>query len=143
MKNNQKKLWYFPVLYGTAFIISVLLVYGVYSGIYEYIYYRDYKTVENIKLLYVYPRESDSFRIDLPVKFVPEIHNAVVRQKLLVRGENKKSFMIYRYQDNKIQLMSFPIRSYFYSNRRFHAYYEICDAAAIEKLERLLDAHLK
>ena len=94
-------------------------------------------------MLYVYPRESDSFRIDLPVKFVPEIHNAVVRQKLLIRGENKKSFMIYRYQDNKIQLMSFPIRSYFYSNRCFHAYYEICDAAAIEKLERLLDAHLK
>ena len=93
MKNNQKKLWCFLVLDGTAFIISVLLVYGIYSGIYEYIYYRDYKTVENIKLLYVYPRKSDSFRIDLPVKFVPEIHNAVVRQKLLVRGENKKSLL--------------------------------------------------
>ena len=141
MKKNQKKSRY--VLYGIAFTISVFLVCGAYSGIYEYIYYRDYKTVENIKLLYVYPWKSDSFRIDLPVKFVPTMHDAVVRQKLLVRGENKKSFMIYRYQDNKIQLMSFPIRSYFYSNRRFYAYYEICDTAAIEKLEKLLDAHHK
>ena len=76
--------------------LSVLLTsagtYGIYRGIYEYTYYRDYKSLQNIKLLYVYPWEHDRFEIDLPVKFVSESHEAGVVQKLLVTAENRDIF---------------------------------------------------
>jgi hypothetical protein len=52
MKENQKK---YRILLWIS--LSVLLAsagaYGIYRGIYEYTYYQDYKSLQNIKLLYV------------------------------------------------------------------------------------------
>ena len=116
--------------------------YGIYRGIYEYTYYRDYKSLQNIKLLYVYPWEHDRFEISLQVEFVSSMHNAGVIQKLLVTAENGKSFMIFRFKDNHIQLMSFPIRRYT-GIGWLNAYYDITDESAKEKLLKFLDAHRK
>ena len=144
MKKNQKAHKKYRILLWIC--LSVLLAsagaYGIYRGIYEYTYYRDYKSVENIKLLYVYPWEHDRFEMDLPVKFVPESHNAGVVQKLLVTAENRKSFMIFRYEDNHIQLLSMPIKKYPLIGI-VTTYYDITDESAKEKLLKLLDVHRK
>ena len=116
--------------------------YGICRGIYEYTYYWDYKSLQNIKLLYVYPWEHDRFEIDLPVKFVSESHEAGVVQKLLVTAENRKSFMIFRYEDNHIQLLSMPIKKYPLIGI-VTTYYDITDESAKEKLLKLLDVHRK
>ena len=126
--------------------MSVLLAsagaYGIYRGIYEYTYYRDYKSLQNIKLLYVYPWKHDRFEMDLPVKFVPECHDAGGVQKLLVTAENRKSFMIFLYEDNHIQLLSVPIKKYPLIG--FVAmYYDLTDAKSKEILRKLLDIHRK
>ena len=80
--------------------------------------------------------------MDLPVKFVPEGHNAGVVQKLLVTAENRKYFMIFLYEDNHIQLLKVPIRKYplvgFVTT-----YYDLTDAKSKEKLRKLLDIHRK
>ena len=141
MKKTQKK---YRILLWIS--LSVLLTsagaYGIYRGIYEYTYYRDYKSLQNIKLLYVYPWEHDRFEMDLPVKFVPECHDAGVVQKLLVTAENRKSFMIFLYEDNHIQLLSMPIKKYPLIGI-VTTYYDLTDAKIEEKLRKLLDAHRK
>ena len=144
MKKIQKTQKKYRILLWIC--LSVLLasagVYGIYRGIYEYTYYRDYKSLQNIKLLYVYPWEHDRFEISLQVEFVSSMHNAGVIQKLLVTAENGRSFMIFRFKDNHIQLMSFPIRRYT-GIGWLNAYYDITDESAKEKLLKFLDAHRK
>ena len=142
MKKNQKNQKKYRILLWIS--LSVLLVpagtYGIYRGIYEYIYYRDYKSLQTIKLLYVYPREHDRFEIALQVKFVSAMHKSGIIQKLIVQAENRKSFMIFRFDDNHIQLMSFPIQKYI-GIGWLKAYYDITDKSTKEKLLKLLDAH--
>ena len=139
MKKTYKK---YRILLGIS--LSVLLAsagaYGIYRGIYEYTYYRDYKSLQNIKLLYVYPWEHNRFEIALQVKFVSAMHNAGIIQKLIVQAENRKSFMIFRFDDNHIQLMSFPVQKYI-GIGWLKAYYDITDKSTKEKLLKLLDAH--
>ena len=144
MNKNQKTHKKYRILLWIS--LSALLAsagaYGIYRGIYEYIYYRDYKSLQTIKLLYVYPWERDRCEMDLPIKFVPESHNAGVVQKLLVTAENRKSFMIFRYEDNHIQLLSMPIKKYPLIGI-VTTYYDLTDAKSKEKLRKLLDAHRK
>ena len=144
MKKNQKTQKKYRILLWIC--LSVLLAaagaYGIYRGIYEYTYYRDYKSVENIKLLYVYPWEHDRFEIALQVEFVSAMHNAGGGQKLLVQAENGKSFMIFRFDDEHVQLMSFPVRKYI-GIGWLKAYYYITDKTTKEKLLKLLDVHRK
>ena len=144
MKKNQKTHKKYRILLWLS--LSVLLTsagaYGIYRGIYEYTYYRDYKSLQNIKLLYVYPWDCDRCEMDLPVKFVPESHNAGVVQKLLVTAENRKSFMIFLYEDNHIQLLSMPIKKYPLIGM-VTTYYDLTDAKSREKLRKLLDAHIE
>ena len=144
MKKNQKNQKKYRILRWIS--VSVLLAsagaYGIYRGIYEYNYYRDYKSLQNIKLLYVYPWEHDRCEMDLPVKFVPQSHNAGVIQKLLVTAENRKSFMIFLYEDNHIQLLSMPIKKYPLIGI-VTTYYDLTDAKSKEKLRKLLDIHRK
>ena len=144
MKKNQKTHKKYRLLLWIA--LSVLLAsagaYGIYRGIHEYTYYRDYKSLQNIKLLYVYPWEHNRFEIALQVKFVSAMHNAGIIQKLIVQAENRKSFMIFRFDDNHIQLMSFPVQKYI-GIGWLKAYYDITDKSTKEKLLKLLDAHRK
>ena len=144
MKKNQKTHQKYRILLWIS--LSVLLAsagaYGIYRGIYEYTYYRDYKSLQNIKLLYVYPWEHDRCEMDLPVKFAPESHNAGVVQKLLVTAENRKSFMIFLYEDNHIQLLSMPIKKHPLIGI-VTSYYDLTDAKSKEKLRKLLDAHIE
>ena len=144
MKKNQKTHKKYRSLLWIC--LSVLLAsagaYGIYCGIYEYTYYRDYKSVENIKLLYVYPWEHDRFEIALQVKFVSAMHNSGVVQKLITQAENGKSFMVFRFDDNHIQLMSFPVQKYI-GIGWLKAYYDITDKSTKEKLLKLLDVHRK
>ena len=142
MKKNQKNQKKYRILLWIS--LSVLLTsagaYGIYRGIYEYTYYRDYKSLQNIKLLYVYPWEHNRFEIALQVKFVSAMHNAGIIQKLIVQAENRKIFMIFRFDDNHIQLMSFPVQKYI-GIGWLKAYYDITDKSTKEKLLKLLDAH--
>ena len=142
MKKNQKNQKKYRILLWIS--LSVLLTsagaYGIYRGIYEYTYYRDYKSLQNIKLLYVYPWEHNRFEIALQVKFVSAMHNAGIIQKLIVQAENRKSFMIFRFDDNHIQLMSFPVQKYI-GIGWLKAYYDITDKSTKEKLLKLLDTH--
>ena len=144
MKKNQKNQKKYRILLWIS--LSVLLTsagaYGIYRGIYEYTYYRDYKSLQNIKLLYVYPWEHDRCEMDLQVKFVSAMHNAGIIQKLIVQAENRKSFMIFRFDDNHIQLMSFPVQKYI-GIGWLKAYYDITDKSTKEKLLKLLDVHRK
>ena len=144
MKKNQKNQKKYRILLWIS--LSVLLAsagaYGIYRGIYEYTYYQDYKSLQNIKLLYVYPWEHDRCEMDLQVKFVSAMHNAGIIQKLIVQAENRKSFMIFRFDDNHIQLMSFPVQKYI-GIGWLKAYYDITDKSTKEKLLKLLDVHRK
>ena len=144
MKKNQKTHKKYRILLWIC--LSVLLAsagaYGIYRGIYAYTYYRDYKSLQNIKLLYVYPWKHNRCEMDLLVKFVPESHNAGVVQKLLVTAENRKSFTILLYEDNYIQLLSMPTKKYPLIGI-VTSYYDLTDAKSKEKLHKLLDIHRK
>ena len=144
MKKNPKTHKKYRILLWIS--LSVLLTsagaYGIYRGIYEYTYYRDYKSLQNIKLLYVYPWKHNRCEMDLLVKFVPESHNAGVVQKLLVTAENRKSFTILLYEDNYIQLLSMPTKKYPLIGI-VTSYYDLTDAKSKEKLHKLLDIHRK
>ena len=142
MKKNQKTHKKYRILLWIS--LSALLAsagaYGIYRGIYEYIYYRDYKSLQTIKLLYVYPWEHDRCEIALQVKFVSAMHNSGVVQKLITQAENGKTFMVFRFDDNHIQLMSFPVQKYI-GIGWLKAYYDITDKSTKEKLLKLLDTH--
>ena len=122
-----------------TFLLSTAIC-GICHGIYQYHEQREYGTLRHIKLLHVYPWEHDRFEIDLPVEFVSERYHAGIVQKLLVNAENGKCFMIFRFEDDHIQLMRFPIKKYF-GIARGNAYYNITDPAAEERIQKLLEAY--
>lgn len=140
LKNQKiKKIYYWGLL---IFFVSLLVcgaAYGVCRGWYEYIYYRDFKSVQEIKLLHTYPWERDRFEADLPVKFVSEKHDGGIIQRLPVAAENRKCFMIFRFEGDHVQLMRVPVSRHFIFGW-YLAYYEITDKAAKEKLLKMLDA---
>ena len=121
--------------------VSAVLFYAICQVADDHIYCRDHKAIRDIRLLHVYDREYERFEIELPVKFVPAMHhNAGVRQKLIVRAEDRKCFMILRFEDGRILLIPFPIRRRWLTGW-IAVYYEITDTAAKTQLEKLLDAH--
>ena len=120
--------------------VSAVLIYAICQVADDHIYYRDHKATRNIRLLHVYDRKYERLEIALPVKFVPTMHNAGVRQKLIVRAADRKCFMILRFDDGRIQLIPFPIRRRWLTGW-IEVYYEITDTATKTQLEKLLDAH--
>lgn len=75
-------------------------------------------------------REYDRFEIGLPVKFVPDEHDAEMEQMILIQAEYKKRFMVSRFKDGHIQLMAFPYARYLDLKYYDGAYYNITDPAA-------------
>ena len=142
MKIVPRKLLKCSLYCSLGIIILLLLAYGVYSGIFAYTYYQDYRKVQHVKLLHIFAEEYNRCEMDLPIKFVPESHDAGVVQKLLVVAENRKSFMIFLYEDNHIQLLSMPIKKYPLIGI-VTTYYDVTDAKSEVKLRKLLDANRK
>ena len=140
MKMNKKKICFRILWCGVVIAALPLLFLGVYTAWYEYTFYKEYKSAKSVRLLHVYNRKYKHFEIELPVKFVPESHDAGVVQKLLVTAENRKSFMIFLYEDNHIQLLSMTIKKYPLIGI-VTMYYDLTDAKSKEKLRKLLDAH--
>ena len=120
-----------------------LLLLGVYTAWYEYTFYKEYKSVKNVKLLHVYNREYNRFEIDLPVKFVPNEHDSGTVQMLLVQTENKKPFIISRLEDGHIQLSPLYLTKFLNWKYLHAACYDITDPATEEKVRNLLDIYCK
>lgn len=140
MNTAQKKLLKrFLSFYAAAMFLPMLL-YGVYEGWFHYTFYRDYKTLRTIKLSHLYDNKYERFEIDLPVQFVPERHDSNVVQKRIVRAENRKVFLILRYDDNRVQLEPFPAKRYLWSNRYYKACYEVSSPEAAAKLQEVLES---
>ena len=143
MKMNKKKIWIWILWSGFAVLTLPLLLLGVYTAWYEYTFYKEYKSVKNVKLLHIYNREYNRFEIDLPVKFVPNEHDSGTVQMLLVQTENKKPFIISRLEDGNIQLSPLYLTK-FLNWKYLHAVcYNITDPAAEEKVRKLLDVYCK
>ena len=143
MKIKQKKVWFYILWGGIAIIALPLLLLGIYTVWYEYTFYEEYKTVEKVKLLHIYNREYNRFEIDLPVKFVSNEHDADMLQLLLVRAENKKTFIISRFADGHIQLSPLYLTKFLNWKYLHTAHYNITDPAAEEKVRKLLDVYCK
>ena len=143
MKIKQKKVWFYILWSGIAIIALPLLLLGIYTAWYEYTFYKEYKTIEKVKLLYIYNREYNRFEIDLPVKFVSNEHDADMLQLLLVRAENKKTFIISRFADGHIQLSPLYLTKFLNWKYLHTAHYNITDPAAEEKVRKLLDIYCK
>lgn len=109
--------------------------FGTYRGMYEYVYFRDHKTVRSIKLLHFDDRRR--CEVTLPVKFVSAMHDAGVIQKHLVRADSGKSFLIFRFDDGRIQLMAFPVRRY-PGIGWMTAFYTVTDTAAEGRLRNAM-----
>ena len=109
---------------------------------YEYTFYKEYKTVEQLSVFRDTPWERNHFKITLPVKFTLEKHDEVAKQIVLVRSETQKGFLIVRHQDEVIQLLSMPARYLDLKHYR-EACYNITDPAAEEKIRKLLDIYCK
>ena len=144
MKKSRKKQKTDHILLWICAAVPLIFAvgYGIYRGIYECGYYRAHKSIQEIKLSFVPHGKQKRFETLFKVKFVSEMHNAGVIQKLPVTAENGKSFMIFRFDDNHIQLMSFPVQKYI-GIGWLKAYYDITDKSTKEKLLKLLDAHRK
>jgi hypothetical protein len=140
MKKSRKKQKTDHILLWICAAVPLIFVlgYGIYRGICEYGYYRAHKSIQEIKLSFVPHWKLKRFETVLKMKFVSEMHNAGVIQKLPVTAENGKSFMIFRFEDDHIQLMSFPVRKYI-GIGFLKAYYDITDKTAKEKILKLLD----
>ena len=143
MKIKQKKVWFYILWSGITTITLLLLLLGIYTAWYEYTFYEEYKTVEKVKLLHINNREYNRFEIDLPVKFVPNEHDADMLQLLLVRAENKKTFIITRFADGHIQLSPLYLTKFLNWKYLHTAHYNITDPAAEEKVRKLLDIYCK
>ena len=65
----------------------------------------------------------------MPVRFVPRMHDAGVLRKHLVRAENGKSFLIFRFDDGRIQIAAFPAGKY-PGIGWMTAFYDVADVAA-------------
>ena len=116
-----------------------LLLFGIYLGVFEYVHYRDYKSVRIIRLHHVYGEERDLCEMDVPVKFVSALHEGKVCRKLPVSAADRRPFMIFLFEDGHIQLIP-PARQGYLRKKWLYAYYEITDPAAREKVRKLLDA---
>ena len=136
----RKKLWYYFLGCCAIIVLLVLLLYAFLHIGYNYTFYRDYKRVKNIKLLHLNDWEKSPFEVELSVKFVPKEHNGMLSQKIIVKAENKKAFMILRFDDNKIQLRTFPAKKYF-NWKYLAALYEVTDSIGEKKLQELLDIY--
>ena len=142
MKIKQKKVWFYILWSGIAVIALPLLLYGMYMAGYEYSYYKEYKTVKQLSVFRDTPWRMNLFQITLPVKFTPEKHEAIAKQIVLVRSETRKGFLIVRYEDEVIQLLTMPARYLDLKHYR-EACYNITDPAAEEKVRKLLDIYCK
>lgn len=139
MKTVFRKLCLFLIWCGIGIVVLPLLLYGIYMAGYEYTFYRNFKTVHHIKSLHRCTPWNEPFAIELPVNFSDRRHDRRVVQKLIVQAENRKCFMILRFEDEVVQLMAFPFVRYLGLKYYRSAYYDITDRAAREKLYKLLD----
>ena len=143
MKMNKKKICFRILWCGIAVVTLPLLLLGVYTAWYEYTFYKEYKSAKSVRLLHVYNRKYNRFKIELPVKFVPNEHDAAMVQMLLVQAENNKIFIISRFEDGHIQLTAFPFAKFLNWKYLHAACYNITDPAAEEKVRKLLDIYCK
>ena len=142
MKIKRKKVWFYILWSGIAVIVLPLLLYGIYMAGYEYSYYKEYKTIERLSVFRDTPWRMKFFKITLPVKYTAEQHEAITKQIVLVRSETQKGFLIVRYEDEVIQLLTMPARYLDLKHYR-EACYNITDPAAEEKVRKLLDIYCK
>ena len=142
MKIKQKKVWFYILRSGIAVIALPLLLYGMYMAGYEYTFYKEYKTVKQLSVFRDTPWRMKLFKITFPVKFTAERHEAIAKQIVLVRSETRKGFLIVRYEDEVIQLLTMPARYLDLKHYR-EACYNITDPAAEEKVRKLLDIYCK
>lgn len=144
MKADRKpvKIWRATINAVVGAVMVGMLFYGVHRGIYEYVYHRDYKMLRSIKLRDLLEHGDDSDTIEMPVKFVSAIHGFKVTRRLSVRAENGKAFFILEFEDGHIQLVPMPAKRY-RGIGWLTAYYDIVDAAAKEKLRKMLDIRAK
>lgn len=140
---NKKKIYFWILWCGIATAALPLLLLGIYTAWYEYTFYKEYKTVKNVQLLHVYNREYKRFEIELPVKFVQNEHDSGTVQMLLVQAENKKVFIISRFEDGNIQLSPLYLTKFLNWKYLHTACYDITDQATEEKLRKLLDIYCK
>ena len=139
---NKKKIYFRILWYGIAAAALSLLLCGMYMAGYEYTFYKEYKTIEQLSIFRDTPWKQSCFKITLPVKFTPKKHEEVAKQIVLVRSEARKGFLIIRYKDDVIQLLAMPAR---YLDLQYYkeACYNITDPTAEEKLRKLLDIYCK
>ena len=136
---KSKKTW-LGIAAGIAAL--PLLLFGIYLGVFEYIHYRDYRSVRIIRLHHVYGEERALCEMDVPVEFVPSPHEGKVCRKLPVSAADRRPFMIFLFEDGHIQLIP-PARQGFLREKWLFAYYEITAPAARERVRKLLDAHCR
>ena len=142
MKIKRKKIWFYILWGGIIVIVLPLLLYGMYMAGYEYTFYKEYKTVKQLSVFRDTPWRMKLFKITFPVKFTAERHEAIAKQIVLVRSETRKGFLIVRYEDEVIQLLTMPARYLDLEHYR-EACYNITDPAAEEKVRKLLDIYCK
>ena len=133
---KSKKTW-LGIAAGIAAL--PLLLFGIYLGVFEYIHYRDYKSIRVIRLHHIYGKERDLCAMDIPVKYVSAPHEGKVCRKLPVSAADRRPFMIFLFEDGHIQLIP-PARQGFLREKWLFAYYEITAPAARERVRKLLDA---
>ena len=141
-ENKTKKIWFYILWGGIIVIVLPSLLYGMYVAGYEYTFYKEYKTVKQLSVFRDTPWGMKLFKITFPVKFTAEKHEAIAKQIVLVRSETRKGFLIVRYEDEVIQLLTMPAR---YLDLKYYreACYNITDPAAEEKVRKLLDIYCK
>ena len=122
---------------GSIVVLIPLLIWGVFIIGYEYTYYRDYKSVKHIKLRHIHGAEYNRFEIDLDVEFVEDRYDKTVVQLLYVQDENRKGFLIYRFEDQSIQLLKLPFRKY-WGLKYLSAFYRVSSPESVKKLQKLL-----
>ena len=142
MKIKRNKIWFYILWGGIIVIVLPLLLYGMYMAGYEYTFYKEYKTVKQLSVFRDTPWGMKLFKITFPVKFTAEKHEAIAKQIVLVRSETRKGFLIVRYEDEVIQLLTMPARYLDLKHYR-EACYNITEPAAEEKVRKLLDIYCK
>ena len=142
MKIKRKKIWFYILWGGIIVIVLPLLLYGMYMAGYEYTFYKEYKTVKQLSVFRDTPWGMKLFKITFPVKFTAEKREAIAKQIVLVRSETRKGFLIVRYEDEVIQLLTMPARYLDLKHYR-EACYNITEPAAEEKVRKLLDIYCK
>ena len=142
MKTDRRsvKIWRAVICACIGAVMAAMSSYGAYRGIYEYIYYRNYKMVRSIKLRDPLKHSDGSNSMEVPVKFVSAMHDSIVIRRLLVRAESGKSFFVMEFDDGHVQLVLMPAKRY-RGIGWLTAYYDIANAETQEKLRKMLDIH--